>query len=650
MTNERELQLRQLATIIDPFRPGPKGEKLRAIGIVNFLLKMENPTVNFLEQSIEHLKQDFYLRDHVYHLTEQMIASRSILQATCENSGIECNHDQVIEGVFNTAELLNIFYNPGYSLDLNNLRQEAENVFTEIQLNKLRDAKLLRDRKEKKEYDEAFVPIGDQATRLVDEPDYEKRAEKARAIQANLLNFAKKFEIECSECGIGHTKTIAPIELQSLDEAGFLRFDVTLDGWISNASDFEEAAVLSNASKKRQELETLLESIIPLGKDIISQLRLTYGAKAANLTALEFIIDQLQGIADDKMGVALEVPPFKRVPVDLYRAWEKGALLDSDLKECFDWIQTGGCDYIVRSSAVFSEDGEKLTGAGKYESVIVKYGQTFAEFRQAVEKVYRSVNSSGAIDYRKRNGIEREEMGLIIQDYVISDRSGHANSELYGVKSHLEIVTERSRNFIKRDRMDFFLADVSESVFKQLHHFKPDKNKVSTTMLEKVGAVVMVLEKIWGQKVQIEFVGGPGRIHLVQIRNLPTCEKYYEDEIFFPNYPYIWAGAAVGVGDFTLPVLDAKNPHHSGENGVVIYESNDKDSIITRSVPDTGGIILCNDEGRNGHIQTFCAESGLFCVYPDSERGSISYEAFEGITHVRTILNGIEGRIYDVSE
>ncbi|MBQ2568682.1 MAG: hypothetical protein II572_09720, partial [Clostridia bacterium] len=69
--------------------------------------------------------------------------------------------------------------------------------------------------------------------------------------------------------------------------------------------------------------------------------------------------------------------------------------------------------YIVRSSSIL-EDSFGNAFAGKYESVFCSnHGsmeERLAEFENAARVVYASTMSKGALDYRKRRGLdERDE-------------------------------------------------------------------------------------------------------------------------------------------------------------------------------------------------------------------------------------------------
>lgn len=100
----------------------------------------------------------------------------------------------------------------------------------------------------------------------------------------------------------------------------------------------------------------------------------------------------------------------------------KGGAFSADLEEQFlrllDYY--GQYPFIVRSSSIL-EDGFGNAFAGKYESVFCSNSGTreenLKEFEDAIRTVYASTLSMGALEYRKRRGLEKqdEQMALLVQ-------------------------------------------------------------------------------------------------------------------------------------------------------------------------------------------------------------------------------------------
>ena len=59
---------------------------------------------------------------------------------------------------------------------------------------------------------------------------------------------------------------------------------------------------------------------------------------------------------------------------------------------------------MIRSSAVYSEDGDEITGAGVYQSVALEGDSTFEDF-VGVTEVYESCNSESALITERRMGL-----------------------------------------------------------------------------------------------------------------------------------------------------------------------------------------------------------------------------------------------------
>lgn len=441
---------------------------------------------------------------------------------------------------------------------------------------------------------------------------------------------------------------------------------------VGNA-ELSEAIVICQAVLARFEYEQKLQTLPVKDSEYFNTLRLQYGAKAANLIILSKSVDQINQLHPSFHDVKLVVPDFKAVEVDLYEIWKSGKSIDDQLHSYYDWVCSLSDNpsensktpenFIVRSSAVFSEDDEHVTGAGIYESVKLFKGFTFEQFKEAVQRVYRSVNSEQAKSYRALNGIEEEQMGLIIQKYVeqtnhlnsSSYKTGYANSRLVGVPQLLEIRTKYNRNYVVRDALDFNLGlDTSKiSNIKGVNHFKPDTRKITSEQIARVAKITRVLEHIYGTNIQIEFVISGHTVHVVQVRNLPNSSEFFGEKIEFPSEPPIFSGDSIGIVDITLPVLDNEDDN-SEKEGVVVFESNNMRSLLNpnRLPKKNGAVIILDDNAINGHLQTLCAEKGLVCIFPNrSGQGTeIPYSKIIRLAQLRIVSNGLEGRVYAVSD
>jgi hypothetical protein len=160
-----------------------------------------------------------------------------------------------------------------------------------------------------------------------------------------------------------------------------------------------------------------------------------------------------------------------------------------------------------------------------------------------------------------------------------------------------------------------------------------------------------VIERIWERDIQLEFVADIFDINIVQVRELPIGMLSSVPEVKFPDELPVHVGLAVGRGDIELKVL--KDDHDEEEKGVVIIPTNDMFTVrySDNFLPKEGAVIISYAGGRNGHIQTLCAERGIICIFPDTENEdmpALSYSELLRMGRMRIVANGLEGRVYPV--
>lgn len=403
-----------------------------------------------------------------------------------------------------------------------------------------------------------------------------------------------------------------------------------------------------------------------------------YGAKGANLEALRKLVPELYRSLS---SVQAHVPPFNRIPVDVHAQWKQGDDIRSQLKPFYDW--KGREDIMVRSSAVFSEDNERTTGAGIYHSEPLAKDASFDEFVRAVERVYASVDSPKAREYRRANGIPDEQMGVVLQhrrEVRGSEYSskGYINSVRPHTPQLLEVVVE-GRNlrviFTKKEQEQavYRAGRSSESphaLYYQVDHLRHH----NMAFLPNVADIGMLAEMHYGKPVQIEFIQDHNHIHLLQARALPphVLSKQY---VAFPEDDTMLLDSdAIGCGDMELDVLPA-GQNNQDKRGLVIFEKSYFTSclFIEASLPKEGAVVvLCPSKENGGHIETLCVERGLLCLFrssndetmykdtPASEglfRQSSQYvhqlstfTSIGGHRRVRVVADGLRGRVYPSSE
>lgn len=516
----------------------------------------------------------------------------------------------------------------------------------------------------------------DKATEAVQqEPDLKKRNRLALRLKKQAMDYIKRFNITLYKRSESYNdndeEEDSPPETPTWKQliANSDWDEESARGVIVGGTALHKAVEASHASTRRYALEKRFEKVPPLDRERYNELRLKYGAKGAGLIILSELTKTINKLGDHEMAV----PEFKTVDTDMYTAWKDGQPVDDQLKSYYDWANSlkddtkwytddkEPADYIVRSSAVFSEDGEEMTGAGIYSSEVVRAGANFDEFKAAVERVYASTDNPQAQSYRSQHGVPDEKMGLVIQKYVTtssmtSGNVGYVNTKLPGVPQLMEICSESSRNFIKRNPLDFMLAMPSSYIedVSNIHHFKPDKDKTDPYKLIKIARLLATIEKVWGRDIQAEFVVDGATINIVQVRDLPAALFQNAETITFPDEPYVHGGSSIGTGNMELKILPSKG-FNNEKTGAVVYHSSHMWSFDGNPdyLPKKGAVILTGDDEENGHIQTLCAEKGLICIFPDRndyDKPTLWVDELEAMKRIKVVSNGIEGRVYPGKE
>ncbi|GEM_PF-1522294 len=647
----------ELGKNIDPFQEGEMGEKIRARGLNTLYLQMIDPSIDFLEAVSNNLIS--LPLSHLQQLRSDTYSAGDNPERFFAQYGISVDREKLLAGVTHTGGYLDSVVQK-YDYETGELswgavlnpKELAETTYERIQINN-------GEREVRKA-----------AEQVRNEGDLRKRYRLGLELKKQVLGYIGNFSFSFYR---GFSRE--PLEPTWENLSGTQNISThleTKEGTSMGGFRLEEAIGVAEASITRYPFEKRLEKLPSRDRERFDQLRLQYGAKAANLITLSELAADINKLRKGLFDVKIAVPGFQAVPVDSYRAWREGKPLDDLLHSYFEWANSlkgdynwqdsvdTKADYIVRSSAVYSEDGKNITGAGVYDSVRVYAGATFDEFKDAVTKVYTSTDSPHAQAYRSRYGVDEEEMGLVIQEYVSSrgygmgqSQQGYINSRLMGVPQLMELATETSRNFVNRNELDFFLAlevHRNEDAFRTVHHFLPDQFRVNPEMPIRVAQLTSTIERIWGGDVQIEFVADGSTINVVQVRELPVTAVTQGQEIKFPNEDPAYSGASIGVTDAELPVLDS-DEDNSEKAGVVVIVGNYGWTMDRNEhrLPKEGAVIVYNSDGGNGHVQTLCAERGLVCIFPDrneDERFKTPYRELLDLKKVRVVSNEIEARVY----
>lgn len=221
----------------------------------------------------------------------------------------------------------------------------------------------------------------------------------------------------------------------------------------------------------------------------------------------------------------------------------------------------------VRSSAVISEDSERLSGAGIYETFFLQEDElTPKSLADAVLKVYASVNSPKAVQYRKMNSLGDERMAVIVQEFIEPDLSGVVYTSNPSYPDDLSIEFVKGRNTVVEGHGSSLIVDFDKESKKEvfmsenLRHSDIWDN--AKTDIENLVDIGIELEKR-SAALDLEFVIKDRRLFLVQSRRITDLQ--YPVEVEIPKYkPKQFIGSTKikrGTGKLTLPVVRIQTYH-----------------------------------------------------------------------------------------
>jgi hypothetical protein len=269
------------------------------------------------------------------------------------------------------------------------------------------------------------------------------------------------------------------------------------------------------------------------------------------------IIGGLQNVYSNQPYLTREIRPTRR--------------LEDRCKELAN--EFNGKGVMVRSSALLSEDGDKISGAGIYDSFEINEEdlspRTLAE---NVLNVYASVNSSRAREYRKINGLGDEQMEVVIQE--LSDGyNGVAMSRLQARNGIIPISWSELRGAVVGSANPEDMGEVYTAFFSPLNNkryikgahkliFQSEDAKFSHTNYIEQNIVPLIgnIKERYGKEFELEFVialpsrimfhdnGDKPIINLVQIRPLINIQ---DKEVVFPKKKSIMeAEYCMGIGEY----------------------------------------------------------------------------------------------------
>lgn len=634
----------------------------RGIGLRDFYQEMADPSMDFINNFCANIisAPSGYLR-RLDRLTRYADKNP---ERFFSGYGSKIDPEKIRDGINNTRELLN-------GIKIMRLL-ETDREGKPYKINMEMAAEAIHERIHIKQNERKIVNTADE---VKNEGDVAVRGELGFKLKRQVLDCLTRFPYENNN--LNDPDRLVDDVWKSLI-GGKLSVNYEAQSLMPSSSEIvlTSASIIAETAMQRSKFEEEFEKIPKPTKERFDELRIKYGAKAANLILLSERVELINHLISSVPGrFKLVVPDFIAVPVELHRAWKEGKLTEDDLRPYYHTargyeenqrVYSDG--HILRSSAKKSEDGDKLTGAGIYTSVHIPEGSSLEEFTDGIDTVYDSVESERAREYREQNEIDDEEMGLLIQKYVaLPDnkllRSGSINSTLPGLPNLMECVIGKNRTFIDRKALDFVLhldPEKDEKVYRQVFHYPPDTSKIPFYMPLYIAKFAYIIEKLWNKNIITEFVFDDlfKLFNGVQVRALPLKTADQAREIVFPEKQPIHTGASIGIGDVTLPVL-ANRRDVCEKDGVVIFNTNFTWSANYGEdyLPKTGAVIIAGKRpNEDGHIQTLCAERGLICIYQTDDgkhspdKPVLSYDELGDLAKIRVISNGMEGRVYPVND
>ncbi len=426
------------------------------------------------------------------------------------------------------------------------------------------------------------------------------------------------------------------------------------------------------------EVRALAESVLDFDEEYFDQLRHIYGTKAAGLFMFANTMDKFRAAAEERYDVAdVTIPKFTAAPVDLHRLYQEaddryGAYLEEIRQQAID-VASEKYDpelfrplVAVRSSAVFSEDGDNASGAGIYASVAADPRDPGA-FRNAVETVFSSMETKEARDYLAEKGIDSEHMGLLIQRYI-EDTREYKDSCVYGyVQSSdpygrfITLSSETGELLFDRNAVEArFMTRPPFGRTQPTFHYNPDHDSLISDFSREgvqVANAAFLAEKLFGKQVELEFAfDSSNTAYVVQVRPLPHQEL--PPTVEFPtNIEPLIECRAIGVGDFVVTVRDDEE-YTSDEHMFDWVDNENQTGNTTHRRNKKAVFVIGYNEATSGHIQMLARERGQLCLYPAAltalpsslDRELAPDHQQERVRKFRVVADGYRGAIYPIDE
>ena len=386
--------------------------------------------------------------------------------------------------------------------------------------------------------------------------------------------------------------------------------------------------------------------------------------------------------------LGFEVPEFEVVDTSYYEEWQRqlgiaklAAILKSKASgnrefvnvpfprrlevKCVELAQRfEGREVAVRSSAVVSEDSEKHSGAGMYDSVFFERWDdekfNLDSLKRAILQVYSSVDNPRATKYRKQAGLKDEKMAVVVQE-IAKELNGVVMSRLPFRDKIVPVSWSSARGAVVGGdkEAEVYTAYFSKYDFATSHDSGPfqcifrsenlEWESKTETISESLVPLVRQLRKRYGKEVDVEFVMDLSsnynplqkfnpHIKLLQIRPITNIS---DKQVKFPRKkPILQGGYSVGVGEYIGPWVRPLNDVRPGWNEPdhYVYVASTFERILTghgqrhdydELTPNKRAIVLAGrgaPDSPGTHALTIAHEKGILCLIGKADYNKLRTE------------------------
>jgi phosphoenolpyruvate synthase/pyruvate phosphate dikinase len=342
----------------------------------------------------------------------------------------------------------------------------------------------------------------------------------------------------------------------------------------------------------------------------------------------------------------------------------------------------------VRSSAVLSEDGSSHSGAGIYETHFIREEELTPEaIVQAVLKVYNSVNSPKAVEYRESIGVEDEQMGVVVQKLLGDSYKrfhGVVNSRLPAVKKVIPITLSSKLGEV----VDPSNSSDAKTYFYQRTQYKSEKDyyglvyesdnelserlefRESKELQERFLPLIKELRGRYGRDFEAEFTidFDHFEINMLQIRPMTNIQDV---KINFPRKrPIFIARLCMNSGEYIGPWVSPrevskgwKEPENyayvagritqslekanrDGTFGLGIWGRGEKPDYHLLT-PKKKAMVMSHIH-HGSHALTLANEQGILCVGDSSNADDRFFKPRDEDVgpYIHIVSDGLKGRVY----